>query len=307
LFWCVNELRGLRRYWCWPERAALKRAFVFAVPLLPGFLIAYCAEWGDYFLIRHFYGEQGVGLFHPAYQYLLILAGLPAALAAVLLPRIAAKHDHDGGAALRHLLVRNAPQFTVLWGAAALFMVALMPAVLGLLLGPSYNSSVAVLQILLIAVPGAVVQHVCGVACFAQGRLGISITGFFGLKSLLNLALSFLLLPLLGVTGSAIGAATSYVLLQWLFVLDQQRLLKTGGAGAGAAVAALLLVQLGGLLLVGVDGLWSRLFLALFGVSFLLAWARHVGLFSRDEVSAIIPPRWQSLEKPLHRLLCPVA
>lgn len=301
LGWLWSELRGFRRHWRWPCRQEIVRAAAFAAPLLPGFLISYLAEWGDYFLIRHFFGEEQVGLFHPAYQYLLIMVGLPTALASVLLPKIVAAHDQDGGAALHRLVARHAPQFTLAWGVAALLVAAVLPWVFGWLLGARYTASVAVLQVLLVAAPGAIVQHVYGVACFAQGRLGVSTLGFFGAKSALNLTVSFLLLPALGISGSAIGSALSYLLLQWLFVLDQHRQLALP---AGNGVRALLLVQAAGIVLALLAHPAARLLVASVLALLLLAWARRTELFSRDEVLAVIPARLQWLAGPLQRLLC---
>ena len=304
LLWLANELRGYHFRWQWPRRSDLTGAVLFAAPLVPGFLIGYMAEWGDYFLIRHFYSGGEVGIFHPAYQYFLIMVGLPTALASVLLPRIVAAHDHDGGIALGRLVQRHAPQFTLLWSLTVLPVAALLPALFGWLLGAQYSASTAVLQILLLAVPGAVVLHVYGVAYFVQGRLGISTLGFFGVKSAVNLSLSFLLLPAMGVTGSAIGSVSSYLLLQWLFVLDQHRRLRLE---AGSGVRALALAQGAGLLLAMVSGIWERLAVATISAVLMLAWARRSSLFSPDEVSAIIPARFYQFEKPLQRLFCSAA
>lgn len=303
LLWLRQEWRGFTHRWPQPDRAQLQRAAWFALPLVPGFLIGYVAEWGDYFLIRHFYSAHEVGLFHPAYQYLLIMVGLPTALASVLLPKIVAAHDHDNGAAVRALIERHAPQFTALWSMAVLPVAAVLPAVFALLLGAQYTAAVPVLQILLAAVPGAVVLHVYGVACFAQGRLGVSTLGFFGAKSLLNVAVSFYLLPRMGVSGSAFGVVLSYVFLQWLFVWDQRRVL---GVASATGAQALVLAQSSGVLLMWVPALPARLALAALMLVVMLLWVRRAALFSDAEVSAIIPARMAWLTPPMQRLLCRV-
>lgn len=301
LIWLLVELRAFGRHWRSPSRRDLGRAIAFAAPLVPGFLIGYLSEWSDYFLIRHFFSESEVGLFHPAYQYMLIIVGLPTALASVLLPKAVLAHDQDGGSMLRRLFFRHLPQFTVVWGAGALLVSAILPWVFSCLLGERYSGSVTVLQVLLAAVPGAMVQHVCGVACFAQGRLGISTLGFFGAKVACNLLLSFVLLPLVGVVGSAAGAALSYLLLQWLFVLDQRRQLALPG---GYGARSLFAVQMAGAVLALVEFPAMRLAVAGGLVLLLLAWARRAALFSADEVSGVIPARLQYLAGPLQKLLC---
>lgn len=299
--WLALELRQLALRWRLPSHEQLRRALVFSSPLLPGFLVGYFAEWIDYFLLRHFFGEHALGLFHPAYQYMLILVGLPTAVAMVLLPGVVAKSDAGGLTALRELIARTAPQLTLLWAMASIGIVAILPAVFALLLGPEYAGSLPVLQVLLLAVPGAITSHVYGLAHFAQGRLGVSTLLLFGIKCALNLLVSFFLLPRLGVVGSAVGSAISYMVLQWLFVLDQHRHL---GVPVGVGAVALFLAHASGMALVAVDHGLMRILGAAAAVAVMVLWARRAALFSRAEVSAIIPHRFRRMEAPLQRLLC---
>ena len=301
LLWLVREARGVGLRWHMPDRPALRRAAYFAAPMIPGFLIGYLSEWGDYFLIRHFYSETEVGFFHPAYQYLLIMIGLPTALASVILPRLVAASDHDRGASLRRLLERHTAQFGVLWGIGALLVVSVLPALFAFLVGGRYPVSVSLLQVMAIAIPGAVFQHIYGTAYFIQGRLGVANIVFFSIKIALNLALSFWLLPRVGVLGSAIGCGVSYLALQWLFVLDQHRFLKIR---FGNAECALLLVQLAGIILFFANDLSARLLVASLGVACLLLWARRAGLFSPAEIDSAIPPSLSWMVSPVRRVLC---
>jgi len=301
LLWLTSEARGIDMRWHSPDRQALRRAASFATPMIPGFLIGYLSEWGDYFLIRHFYSETEVGFFHPAYQYLLIMVGLPTALASVILPRLVAASDHDGGSSLRQLLTRHAAQFGVLWGLGALLVAAVLPALFAFLVGGRYPVSVSLLQVMAIAIPGAVFQHVYGVAYFVQGRLGVANLLFFGIKIALNLALSFWLLPRVGVLGSAIGCGVSYLALQWLFVLDQHHFLKIR---FGNAEWSLLFVQLAGIILFFANDLAARLLVASLEIAFLLLWTRRAGFFSPAEIDRAIPPRLGRLVRPARCLLC---
>lgn len=299
--WLAHEMASTKLAWRRPQAFEWKQATLFAAPLIPGFLVGYFAEWCDYFLIRHFYTEHEVGLFHPAYQYVLIMVGLPTALATVLLPRIVASAGSDGGESVRRLVQHHAPQFTVLWVVPTLFVVAILPALFSWLLGPRYDTSIMLLQVLLIAVPGAVVQHVYGMACFVQNRLGVSTLGLFGVKSVVNLALSVTLLPIVGVGGSAIGAAVSYLVLQWLFLLDQSRQL---GVRLDSGAVALLAAHCAAVAMAFISGTIPRLAFAIAAGLLLLAWARRATLFSKREVTALIPARLGWIKKPLLSLLC---
>jgi O-antigen/teichoic acid export membrane protein len=69
-------------------------------------------------------------------------------------------------------------------------------------------------------VPGSVLSALYGVLYNLQGRLG-RLTLFIGLMAAINLALSILLIPMVGVAGAAIGTAVSYLISQWLYVQDQ--------------------------------------------------------------------------------------
>lgn len=263
--------------------------------------MAYFSEWCDYFLIQRFYGTHAVGLFHPAFQYMLILIGLPAAVVSVLLPRLTADFDRNGNFEIKKLIGRTAPQLFLLWGLFSLLAAAALPGILLLLLGNQYAQSSSLLQVLLIAVPGAMSQHLCYMACFVQGRLWRATVGLFGLKLLVNVGISLVLLPRLGVVGSALGAALSYLLLQWVFLLDQRRHLNMP---AGPVMMALLLIQSGGIALALPPGLWLRLALCAMWSAGLIAWARRHRIFPPESVAAVIPSRLSALAKPALRLLC---
>jgi O-antigen/teichoic acid export membrane protein len=301
VLWLASELPGTRLSWSPPSPATWRRAVLFAAPLIPGTLVGYFAEWCDYFLIRNFYSEHEVGLFHPAYQYTLILVGLPTAIATVLLPRLAGRADTDGGAGVRLLIERRAPQLTTLWILFSLPIVAILPAVFAWLLGPRYAISTELLRVLLVAAPGAIVSHIYGIAYFLQGRLGIATVVLFGVKGLVDFAVSFVLLPQLGVLGSALGSASSYVVLQWLFVLEQHRFQRLR---LGAGGAALLLAHVSGVALACTDTVRLRLAVVL-GVGILiLGWARHIVLFTREEVSGMIPRGFGWAESTLAFAFC---
>ncbi len=301
VLWLARELYQTGLTWRLPSRDTWRRAALFAAPLIPGFLIAYLSEWCDYFLIRHFYSEHEVGLFHPAYQYMLILVGLPTAVAVVLLPKVTATADTDDGTGVRTLVAHRAPQLATLWLLFSLAIVAALPALFSLLLGPRYDISVNLLRVLLVAVPGAIVSHIYGIACFVQGRLGVSTLGLFGVKSIVNISISFALLPQLGVIGSALGSAASFLVLQWLFLLDQHIHLRIR---LGAGAIALLLAHTFGVMQAFVADTMLRLLLAFVTGLLVLLWARQTSLFARAELSAMIPRRLSWARGTLLKILC---
>ncbi|QMV61372.1 oligosaccharide flippase family protein [Pseudomonas berkeleyensis] len=293
--WLAWELRGIGfrfplRSFSWSR---LSSQMLFAIPLVPGFLVGYLAEWCDYFLIRHFYGEYEIGLFHPAYQYLLIFIGLPTALVSVLLPRAVQHFEEKGAVAIDLLVKRDAPRFALVWGVLILIPLTVLPGLFLLLVGEAFTSSAALLSIMLAVVPGAIAQHLFGVVYFLQGRLLISTFAFFLVKLLVNAALSAFLLPLIGVTGAAYGVVFSYMILQWLFVIfavpDHRLLARFAGV--------LLWCQIIGLLLCLFDGIVPRLLIGCAALALSFCCIRFTPIFDAREIAAVLPQRLKRHEQ----------
>lgn len=297
LLWLVWELRCARfRLRVQPSAwSRLPSMMLFAVPLVPGFLVAYLAEWCDYFLIRHFHGEYEIGLYHPAYQYLLILIGLPTALVSVLLPRAVQRFEEKGLEAVVLLVERDAPRFALVWGAAMLLPLAVLPALFLLLVGDAFSSSAVLLGIMLAVVPGAIAQHLFGIAYFLQGRLLISTFVFFLVKLAVNALVSASLLPVLGVKGAAFGVVLSYMVLQWLYVIFA----IPGHRPSGRFVGVLLWCQALGLLLCLFDGIMPRLLIGSGALALSLLCLRFTPIFDAREMAAVLPHWLKRYERPL--------
>lgn len=301
VFMLAHELKGIVIGWRLPDVIQLRVATLFALPLLPGYMVGYLSEWCDYLLIGRFLGSQAVGLYHPAFQYMLILIGIPTAVVAVLMPQLVSRIDQSGSAGEMQLIERVAPQVMATWVVATVGLIAFLPAIFSLLVGSSFDQSRILLQVLLAAVPGAAATHLYGLAHFSQGRLLTANVTLFGVKLLVNAALTLILLPVLGVLGAAVGAVTGFLLVQWLFLLDQHRHLNLP-IGKGALI--LFLAHAGGLALVAVDALLWRSLIALVVVFLMTFLIRRADLFSPKEVSAMVPPSLGRVVPALTRALC---
>lgn len=296
----INELRATRWNGVQTDFTRLPTTVLFAVPLVPGFLVAYFAEWCDYFLIRHFFHDYEVGLFHSAYQYLLILVGVPTALVSVLLPSLVTLYDKHGGELLIRFVDCQAPRFALAWGVLILVPLALLPWIFELLFGAAFELSARILTVLLAAVPGAVVQHVYGIAYFLRGRLVFSTLLFFLVKLVVNFTFSWTLLPLVGLEASAYSVVISYFVLQWLFL----SLAVAGRRASKNGVIVLIWCQVCGLALCGVEALFARLVLAIVLLGISLRCLRYANLFDAGEVSRALPVRFKRYESLLLRWLC---
>ncbi|WP_258371115.1 lipopolysaccharide biosynthesis protein [Aquipseudomonas alcaligenes] len=301
IFMLARELKGSSLGWGFPEGKQVRLALTFSLPLLPGYLVGYLSEWCDYVLISRFIDTKAVGVYHPAYQYMLIMVGLPTAVVAVLMPQLVSRVEKVGVESERQLIGRVAPQIMSLWVLATIGVIAFLPALFSWLVGSSFEDSRVILQILLAAVPGAAATHLYGLGHFVQGRLLTANVGLFGLKLLVNILLTLILLPIFGVLGAAIAALAGFILVQWLFLIDQHRYLKLPFAGGAMA---LLLAHLGGVSLVVVDGFWARSLASALIILCMLALVRRANFFSPEEVSAMVPASLSRTAPVLVRLLC---
>lgn len=257
-----------------------KQRFLFASPLILGFVVGYLSEWCDYFLIRYYYSEHEVGLFHSAYQYMLLLVGLPTAIVTVMLPRLSLELDNDNERNEK-LLYKTIPILSFFWLFASFFMMVVIPPIFNILLGDKFVLSRGVLIVLLSVVPSAIVIHLYGMLCFLQGRLFFSTVIVYSIKIIINIVLSFWLLPLYGILGSAISILISYFLLQWLFVFDQYKLLKSKSI---TPLLMLFFVQFYSLLMVFISEWYQRIALSVFFAAIAFIYVRNLSLITKQDV-----------------------
>jgi O-antigen/teichoic acid export membrane protein len=254
---------------------------VFALPLVPAALVGYLAEWVDYFMLRHFLGEHAVGLFHPAFQYVLVMLGLPSALVAVILPRLIDAVERADTLTVSILINTRLLQYIYVWGCLTLPIAACLPWLLEWLLGAEFDQTSELIQIMLLVLPGALVQHICMTLCLVQGRLAFSTMYLFSIKLIVNALISFVLISQIGLIGAAFGMVAGYVVLHWMLLLDQ---LKRFNVNILSKLpAGLLLCQLLALALAMVDGVWLRIAVSFIGVVLLLGVVRMLRVLPRSE------------------------
>ncbi|MDZ4305225.1 MAG: lipopolysaccharide biosynthesis protein [Pseudomonas sp.] len=296
----LSELRKTRFAGLGVRIAQLSPMVLFALPLVPGFLIAYLAEWSNYFLIRHFLGEFQLGLFHAGYQYLIILIGIPTALVSVILPRLVRMYDEQGEKLLTRFLSSQAPTLVLLWAVLILIPLALLPWFFGLLLGPEFDAAISVLTVLLIAVPGAMAQHVYGMGYFLRGKLLLSTLLFFLVKLIVDVSLAWSFLPSIGVVASAWSVVISYLVLQWCFLLFA----NTGGHSGKRGVGVLCWCHVCGVILFLAETIPGRLGVALALMFVSIVYVRQSGFLDAEALRGVMPASLKRFENFLLRLLC---
>lgn len=266
------------------RRAELKSMIVFALPLVPAGLVGYLAEWVDYFLLKHFLGDHAVGLFHPAFQYMLVLLGLPSALVAVLLPKLVDAVESSDEYALKRLMRVRLLQYLYVWCFFSLPLSGCLPWILEWLLGAEFQQASSLIKIMLLVLPGAVVQHIGMTLCLLQGRLAFATIFLFSIKLLINAVVSLLLIERFGLVGAAIGMVVGYLALHWMLLVDQLK--RFGIALCSDLSRGLLFCQFLALMLVCLDGLWLRMGAALLGMTLVLYVVRMWRIITRGEAEA---------------------
>jgi O-antigen/teichoic acid export membrane protein len=221
---CVAAAREWRRLGLKPSPLNARRVeegVRFAWPLIPAFLIGYFSDWCDHLLLQMYSTSESVGLFQAAYLFMILLLSLSAPMATVLLPRLIGMNSGDPSVGRRYV-ERVVPTLVVLWLPVAALMVAVAPSVLLVLYGQRFSASVPVMTILCIALPASVMSTLYGLLFNLQERLA-RLTIYIAVMAAINVGLSMLLIPVLGVPGAAAGTAASYLASQWLYMHDQHR------------------------------------------------------------------------------------
>ena len=149
------------------------------------------------------------------------------ALSTLLLPRLVAsqlRSDQARGRYVRDVV----PTIFVLWALAATAMVAVLPPLLTAAAGERFAPATASLLVLCAVVPTSVVTSLYTVVFSLEKRLG-RVVWYTAAMTVVNLALSFLLIPRYGAVGAAVGTAVSYAVAQVCYIWDQQA--ETTGVG----------------------------------------------------------------------------
>ena len=227
LFWgliWINEILNSR---CRGEkitREGISKIINFGWPMIPTFALGYLFEWGDHFLLQYFHGNKQVGIFHIGYQVMVSITAFASPLSVIFLPRLLESKKIDENAELDYLN-KTAPTIIILWLIVIIPCVAIAPWVFEIIFGQKFLDAQPTIFVLCTVIPGAVFSSLYVVLFNIQGRLGR--TGIFiAIMVVVNLFISFLLIPKYGSLGAAIGTAISFFISQGLFIFDQHKFLN---------------------------------------------------------------------------------
>lgn len=211
----VGSWRGGIAWTCTGSMQTIK----YGWPLVPGLFFAYFSNWGDHIILQHFKSSVEIGLFDAGYQVMVALTGIASPIAILLLPKLIDKKHRDPHVEYDYL-VRIVPTIATLWIMLTIFGLTIIPWIFLVVFGVAFQPALPVLLILCSVVPGAGILALYAVLFELQSRLHRA-TWYAALMCIVNIIISYSLVPKLGGVGAAIGTLTSYYTIQFLYVTDQ--------------------------------------------------------------------------------------
>jgi O-antigen/teichoic acid export membrane protein len=197
-----------------------------AIPLWVSGLLATLYFRSDIVIVRYFAGDAEVGAYAAAYRIFEGTMLVPAAIMAVVFPRLAREGDRGSEPSK---LERKLVLLMLVLGLATLgVLLALDEPLVRLLLGKSFERSAASLRVLGYTVPVMFVSYAVSYFVIARGRERGFIS-VLGLMLVLNVALNLVLVPRLG----GVGAAWSTLITEAALVVGACALIaRRAGAAA---------------------------------------------------------------------------
>jgi O-antigen/teichoic acid export membrane protein len=180
----------------------------FHVSILAGALIFRA----DLLVVNHFRGDREAGVYAVASQVAMMLMMLPGVIATLLFPRVAARRDETGE--LTCVVTRHT--------AFVMLIICLISAPLSFILPLLYGAAFADVTLqLLILLPGVYLIGLESVMVQYFNAMGLpaAIPLFWLMTLMVNVALVFALVPVLGARGAALASTVSYALIFILVAL----------------------------------------------------------------------------------------
>lgn len=216
------EIRQLNIRWIWPGIESVLRVLKYSWPLIPGFLLGYVSDWGDQILLLHFFTKHEVGLFQSAYQVMILLFGVTVPLSTIIFPWLIDR-DVQSSDATKEFLAGAGTTVVMLGMFLLVPLVCFAPFFFSMLLGSKFAGANLAFIVLCSAIPGSIISIFYGIFFNLQGRLWRSTVIYGGFMSILNILISLILLPRIGMIGSAVATGISYLVVQFLYLTDQHR------------------------------------------------------------------------------------
>jgi O-antigen/teichoic acid export membrane protein len=208
-----------------PTFSHMKTYLKWGLPLAPNAAILWVIHTSDRYLVSYFLGVTAAGIYSAAYaigQYALFAL---APLGIVLYPTIAKHYDEGNLNETRAYLKYSVKYLMMLAIPAAFGLSILAKPLLHILTTPQFMSGSSVVPFVAF---GAVIFsffQICVYVIHLVRKTEINVR-LLGIAAALNIALNFLLIPKMGITGAAVATLIAYGVLGILTLIVTRRYLK---------------------------------------------------------------------------------
>ncbi len=195
----------LKRDWR-PDFVLLKRMLGYGLKFYVGAVASFIIFRADVLIVNRFHGAEAAGVYAIASQFSFVLIMLPATIASLLFPRVAAHQDEPAAYTVD---VTRHTSFVML---VVCLVAALSSFALPLVYGPRFTESTILFLILLpgiffISLESVLVQYFTGTG------LPVTISWFWVITLVVNVVLNLALIPTFGARAAAINSTVSYALI----------------------------------------------------------------------------------------------
>lgn len=260
--------------------ALTRRMATYSSPLLLSFSAGYLSDWMDISLLRAFRTTAEVGIYHVAYQAMLLVSGILTGVTTLAFPLLTTWRAEGSDQQVRRYLNRLVPQAAVCWG---LFIsgVGLVGGFLfPLLFGPSFQEGSRYFCLLLAGTAFQIVSYFYSPIFSSYDILGHATRILFAM-AVVNFFIDLLLIPSWGPTGAAVATAASYASGAFLYLMFGNRRL---GVQRTAALVPPCLAVVPLLAFAAGLGLVPEFVLFLLSGGAILGWAKRQQVFNRADL-----------------------
>ncbi len=275
----------------------------YSLPILLSSIIGYGASYADRFVVAGLMSLSQLGVYNLALLIATSIGFIAAPFNNILLPKFSEWYGKGMKETIRDNFRASSLLLSSLFVPAAVGIASLAEVLIKLLAGPEYLSGVLPLDIIIIAGAAFVVQNIAiqALASIRKTKLFL-LSGTVSLGA--NIAISFLLIPIFGTIGAAIGFVSVYtstfsILYFYAMKNGVAKLDIPGILKVWASSAIMFVVVHFTVVMTGFDGVLLPLYIILGTVVFLLS-ARYLKVFSgedRELIMSLFPLRSLRIRK----------